>query len=196
MDFFDTCPTCTNGFLMKGEYQIMVDSVRENLPLNGRDVKFQYDPLRQEAIYKGKQIKFIETSREEKAEEKFQKQSELGRYALQLDLVPKPIREYGGLSTNFHVKCRSVNNVINYKSFKFSSLSNCVLEGNHDITADVNAILRLINESPKCRDPEKISGNIKDLEKSLQYCRSYYPFRISNWDDHTKCMMPSYFVLI
>ena len=147
----------------------MVDSVRESLPLNGRDVKFQYDPLRQETIYECKQIKFIETSREEKAEEKFQKQSELGRYALQLDLVPKSIREYGGLSTNFRVKCRSVNNVVNHKSFKLSSLINGVLlDGNHDFTTDVNAILRLINESSKCHDPKRISGNIRDLEKSLQ----------------------------
>ena len=126
----------------------MVDSVRESLSMNGRDVKFQYDPLQQETIYECKQIKFIETSRKEKAEEKFQKQSKLGRYVLQLDLVPKPIREYGSLSMNFHVKCRSVNNVINHKSFKLSSLIDGALldGGNHDFTTDVNAILILINE--------------------------------------------------
>ena len=30
---------------MRGEYQTIVDIVRESLPLNGRDVKFQYDPF-------------------------------------------------------------------------------------------------------------------------------------------------------
>ena len=42
-DFFDCCPSCVNGFLMKGEYQTMVDSVRECLPLIGsfnENVKF------------------------------------------------------------------------------------------------------------------------------------------------------------
>ena len=134
-----------NGFLMRGEYQTMVDSVRESLPLNSRDVKFQYDPFRQETIHEYKQIKFIETSREEKAEEKFQKQSESGRYALQLDLVPKPIGEHGSLSTNFRVKCRSVDNVVNHKSFKYSSLINGILldGGNHDFTADVYADIKI-----------------------------------------------------
>ena len=166
-DFFDGCPTCTNDFLMRGEYQTMVDSVRESLPLNGRIVKFQYDPFQQETIYECKQIKFIETSREEKAEEKFQKQCELGRYALQLDLEPKPIREYGGLFTNFRVKCGSVNNVVNHKSIKLSSLINGVLldGGNHDFTADVNVILRLINGSPKRHSPEKNFGKHKRFGK-------------------------------
>ena len=46
--FFDCFPSCVNGFLMKGEYQTMVDSVRECLPLTGRfngSGKFRRDPL-------------------------------------------------------------------------------------------------------------------------------------------------------
>ena len=35
-DFFDQCPSCLNGSLMKGEYQAMVDSIRECLPLQNR----------------------------------------------------------------------------------------------------------------------------------------------------------------
>ena len=30
--FFNRCPSCTNGYLVKGEYQTMVDSIRESLP--------------------------------------------------------------------------------------------------------------------------------------------------------------------
>ena len=47
-NFFDHCPSCVNGFLMKGEYQTMLDSVRECLPLIGRfdgNVKFRCDPV-------------------------------------------------------------------------------------------------------------------------------------------------------
>ena len=55
-DFYDRCVTCTNGALMKGEYQAKIDSIRECLPLKrGRGVCIRKDPMRQEQI--GKSIK-------------------------------------------------------------------------------------------------------------------------------------------
>ena len=57
--FMDCCPTCTNGYLMKEEYQSMIDSIRECVPLNG--VHFQDDVLRYEKIPSCEKIKFIET---------------------------------------------------------------------------------------------------------------------------------------
>ena len=32
-DFFERCPSCTDGYLMKIEYQTMINSIRESLPL-------------------------------------------------------------------------------------------------------------------------------------------------------------------
>ena len=93
-DFFDRCPSCVNGFLMKGEYETMVNSVRECLPLIGRfngNVKFRRDPLRYEMINDSSQMKFIKGQHLKRGEERFQKLSELGSYGLRLDLVPNSI---------------------------------------------------------------------------------------------------------
>ena len=48
VEFFSRCPSCTNGRLVKGEYQTMIDSIRESLPLKG--VMFECDPIRHEAL--------------------------------------------------------------------------------------------------------------------------------------------------
>ena len=56
--------------------------------------------------------------------------------------------------------------------------------------------LRFINNSLKCCNPERISKEIRDLELMLQDAKTYYPFRISSWDDNTKFTMSSYFVSI
>ena len=46
-DFFERCPSCVNGYLMRNEYQTMIDSIRESLPLmnstNGKFVKLHKD---------------------------------------------------------------------------------------------------------------------------------------------------------
>ena len=131
-DFFYRCPSCVNGFLMTGEYQTMVDSVRECLPLIGRfngNVNFRCDPLRYEMINDSSQMKFIEGQHLKRGEERFQKLSELGRYGLRLDLVPNSIRKYSGVSSSSIItsKCRSVNNVFNYKSFRLSNFFKLIL---------------------------------------------------------------------
>ena len=131
-DFFDCCPSCVNGFLMKGEYQTMVDSVRECLSLIGRfngNVKFRRDPLRHEMINDSGQMKFIEGQRLKRGEERFQKLCELGRYGLHLDLVPNSIRKYSGVSSSSIItnKFRSVNNLFNYKSFRLLNFLTLIL---------------------------------------------------------------------
>ena len=47
-EFFNRYPSCTNGHLVKGEYQTVVDSIRESLPLKG--VVFERDPTRYETL--------------------------------------------------------------------------------------------------------------------------------------------------
>ena len=53
-DFFDQFPSSLNGSLMRGEYQAMVDSIRECLPLqnrmNGDYVMLERHPLRHEHV--------------------------------------------------------------------------------------------------------------------------------------------------
>ena len=61
--FFDWYPSCLNGSLMRGEYQAMVDNIRECLPLqdrmNGGYVTLERDLLHHEHI-NGNQLKFID----------------------------------------------------------------------------------------------------------------------------------------
>ena len=51
VNFFSCCPTCTNGHLMKEEYQTLIDSVRESVPM--KNVMCSKDPLRHENMSMG-----------------------------------------------------------------------------------------------------------------------------------------------
>ena len=50
-NFFSCCPTCTNDHLMKEDYQILIDSVRESVPM--KNVMCSKDPLRHEHMSMG-----------------------------------------------------------------------------------------------------------------------------------------------
>ena len=67
-----TCPTCHPTHLMKQELQMMIESVREALPLTGHDVKISNaDPMNVESV---SQMNFIEEKGEANvatAEEEF-----------------------------------------------------------------------------------------------------------------------------
>ena len=58
-DVFNRCVTCTNGALMKGDYQALVDSIRECLPLS-RKVTFHKDSVKHESISRSDQLTFVE----------------------------------------------------------------------------------------------------------------------------------------
>ena len=62
------------------------------------------------------QIKFIETVQLHQEQVKFSKQSELNRYGMSLDLLPKGTRKYQGQALwNDTIKQRTMNNVLNDK---------------------------------------------------------------------------------
>ena len=50
-DFYSTCPTCSEGWLMKTEHQSVIESIREYIPLNDCLIDFDEDPLRFEHIF-------------------------------------------------------------------------------------------------------------------------------------------------
>ena len=118
-EYFNRCPSCTNGYLVKGKYRTMADNIRESLQLKG--VTFEHDPIRHEALKQAGQIKFIGTVQLHQEEVKFSKQSELNRYGMSLDLVSKGTRKYQGQALwNDTIRQRTVNNVLNNKKFKLS----------------------------------------------------------------------------
>ena len=69
-EFFNRFPSCTNGHLVKGEYQTVVDNIRESLHLKG--VVFEGDPTRYETLTRSSQIKFIGELHLQQEEESFQ----------------------------------------------------------------------------------------------------------------------------
>ena len=95
-DVFDRCVTCTNAALMKGEYQAMVDSVRESLPLNMGTgcVTFHEDHAKHELIKYSNQLMFVELPSKVFADDfsddefMFQRHGEVGRQGLGLDHHP------------------------------------------------------------------------------------------------------------
>ena len=120
-EFFNRCPSCTNRHLVKGEYQAIVNSIRERLPLKG--VVFEHDSTQYETLTRSSQIKFIEELHLQQEEEKLSKQSELNRYGMSLDLMPKSIRKYQGqISWADKERQRSANNVLNNKTYKLSHM--------------------------------------------------------------------------
>ena len=131
-DFSDQCPSCLNGSLMRGEYQAMVDNIRECLPLQNRMnrdyVMLERDPLHHEHI-NGNQLKFIDVCSSkgcsEHEQRKFHSVNDLGRYGLRLDLVPTPFLKYEAYnkSINQQFKCKSVSNVLNCRPRSSSTIA-------------------------------------------------------------------------
>ena len=109
-DFFERCPLCINGYLMKNKYQAMIDSIRGSLPLmkgmNGHFVKLCRDLLRHEVISDTGNLSFIEncSSSVNNEEMTFQRTSELARYGLNLDVVPNQFRKYHNDGDD-HIRC-------------------------------------------------------------------------------------------
>ena len=163
-DFFDRCPSCLNGSLMRGEYQAMVDSIRECLPLqnrmNGDYVTLECAPLRHEHV-NGNQLNFIDVCSSkgcgEHEQRKFHSVDDLGRYGLRLDLVPTPFLKYeaSNKSINQQLKCRSVNNMLNCRprsssTIAFSLLSD--IDPRDETILEINSIMRLLNKSSMSMD--------------------------------------------
>ena len=58
--FVTCCPTCTDGYLMKVEFQSFLDSIRKCLPFNNLLLDGDDDPLRFEKMLPGC-VTFMET---------------------------------------------------------------------------------------------------------------------------------------
>ena len=183
---------------MRNEHQTMIDSIRESLPLtnsmNGNFVKLHRDPLRHETISDTKNLSFIEdcSINEEVA---FQKTSELARYGLNLDVMRSQFLEYGDFDDR-RIRCRSINNILNY--YHRASVNSPFLlsdiDPRNEYVFEVNAALRRIKSKGNTASSIYLTKEIRNLNQVLQDGRVYYPFRISNWDDFSRCTISSYFV--
>ena len=91
VNFFSCCPTCTNGHLMKEEYQTLIDSVRESVLM--KNVMCSKDPLRHKHMSMGGVV-FVEnqTGIGRDFISSFVMQSDLSRLSSDCDLVPHCLR--------------------------------------------------------------------------------------------------------
>ena len=89
-DFYSTCPTCTEGWLMKMECQSVIESIREYMPLNDCLIDFDEDPLRFEHISPGS-ITFVDTQcGNRNFVHGYMMQADISRMGGNCDLVPEP----------------------------------------------------------------------------------------------------------
>ena len=117
-NFFAGCPMCMNGHLMKEEYQAMIDSIRERVPL--KNVLFHSDPLRIENMTDSKKILFVESQSGGNRNfiDTFRSQADISRLSSDSDLVPPNLRRGEGSSTvvgHQDYTSRSANNALNLK---------------------------------------------------------------------------------
>ena len=92
-DFYSTCPTCTEGWLMKTECQSVIESIREYIPLNDCLIDFDEDPLRFEHISPGS-IMFVDIQcGNHNFVHGYMTQVDISRMGSNCDLVPEPYRE-------------------------------------------------------------------------------------------------------
>ena len=93
-DSYSTCPTCTEGWLMKTEHQSVIESIREYMPLKDCLIDFDEDPLRFEHISPGS-ITFVDTQCGGNCNfvHGYMTQVDISRMGSNCDLVPEPYTE-------------------------------------------------------------------------------------------------------
>ena len=92
-DFYSTCPTCAEGWLMKTEHQSVIESIKEYMLLNDCLIDFDEDQLRFEHIFPGS-ITFVDTQcGNRNFVHGYMTQADISRMGSNCDLVPEPYRE-------------------------------------------------------------------------------------------------------
>ena len=90
--FVTSCPTCTDGYLMKVEFQSLIDSIHELLPFNNLLIDGDDDPLRFEKMLPGC-MTFMETqSGDRNFVQSFITQADISRLSSDCDLVPATLQ--------------------------------------------------------------------------------------------------------
>ena len=97
MSFMACCPTCTNGYLMKEEYQAFVDSIRECLPMRNTLIDNEEDPIQMKRMLLGSMTFMESQCGDRNFIQSFVTQADISRQSSHCDLVPPSLR-----SANFH----------------------------------------------------------------------------------------------
>ena len=188
-DFYSTCPTCTEGWLMKTEHQSVIESIREYMPLNDCLIDFDEDPLRFEHISPGS-IMFVDTQcgGNRNFVHGYMTQADISRMGSNCDLVPEPYREITkDISTT---QSSSIMNV-------------CVLLSR--TKGGVNSMLARLWSKHLNMQTHRLSSSVKSdadeaklkrLQDHLSSDCKYNLFKFCNMSDNEKLRLLSFFTSI
>ena len=95
--FIACCPMCTDGYLMKEEYQAFVDSIRECLPMRNTLIDNEEDPIQMERMFPGLMTFMESQCGDRNFIQSFVTQADISRQSSDCDLVPPSLQ-----SANFH----------------------------------------------------------------------------------------------
>ena len=191
MLFMACCPTCTDRYLMKEEYQTLIDSIRECLPLGDALIDEEEDPLRMKKMSPNS-IMFLETQGSDRNfVQDFATQADISRQSSGCDLVPLSLRQGDSRSITLRVSRRFAENAMYQPSERvdrvLDKLSNrCLTVRNRMLYQSFDSIT----------DLSKMHTKIRQLDCHLSSSCRYNPFRLVNMSDADKSRFTSFFASI
>ena len=186
-DFYSTCPTCTEGWLMKTEHQSVIESIGEYIPLNDCLIDFDEDPLRFEHIFPGS-VTFVDTqSGNRNFVHVYMMQADISRMGSNCDLVPEPYREITkDMSTTQSSSIMNVRALSRTKGGVNSMLARLS-------SRNLNMQTHRLSSSVKSNADE---AKLKRLQDHLLSDCKYNPFKFCNTSDNEKLRLSSFFTSI
>ena len=177
-DFYSTCPKCTEGWLMKMEYQSVIESIREYMPLNDCLIDFDEDPLRFEHMFPGS-ITFVDTQcGDRNFVHGYIMQVDISRMGSNCDLVPEPCREITkDISTTQSSSIMNVRALLSRTKGGVNSMLARLLSKN------LNMQTHRLSSSMKSNEDE---AKLKRLQDHLSSDCKYNPFKFCNMSDNEK----------
>ena len=182
-DFYSTCPTCTEGWLMKTECQSVIESIREYIPLNGCLIDFDEDPLRFEHIFPGS-VTFVDTqSGNHNFVHGYMMQVDISRICSNCDLVPEPYREI-----TKDVSMTQSSSIMNVRVLSRTK-------------GGVNSIMARLSNKHLNMQTHRLSSSVKSdadeaklkrLQDHLLSDCKYNPFKFCNTTDNEKLQLSSF----
>ena len=186
-DFYSTCPTCTEGWLMKTECQSVIESIREYIPLNDCLIDFDEDPLRFEHIFPGS-IMFVDTqSGNHNFVHSYMTQADISRMGSNCDLVPELYREI-----TKDVSMTQSSSIMNVRALSRTK-------------GGVNSMLARLSSRNLNMQTHRLSSSVKSdadeaklkrLQDHLSSDCKYNPFKFCNTSDNEKLRLSSFFTSI
>ena len=188
--FMACCPMCTDGYLMKEEYQAFVDSIRECLPMRNVLIDNEEDPIQMERMLPGSMTFMESQCGDRNFIQSFVTQADISGQSSDCDLLPPSLR-----SVNFCSRkkvSRRLTNTMKFAPQKkvchvLNNLSNrCLAVRTRSLRQSfINPI-----------DTSTTHDKVKRLEEHLSSDCKYNPFRLVSISDEDNLRFTLFFTSI